>query len=317
METKAHHILVGLFTALFAAGIVAMVIWITRVNLGDDRAPYRLVFEESVAGLSEGAAVRVTGIEVGVVERIVLDPQRPDRVTVVIKVRPDLALTEDTYASLESMGITGATFVALHPGGPDAPPLPKPSEGQVAALQTRSGGGLSAVVESVPQVVGDVRAMVDRVESILSEERLRQVDAILNDIAAATAGTPATVAAVRQAAEQAGRLMATGQETAGAARDTFRTADSLLAEDVRPVIAEARAAAADLSDAAAAADRLMTQVRPDVARFADQGLTEMRYFISEARRTADELRRLAERLQDNPNAILFGEEPSGFQPERR
>lgn len=317
METKAHHILVGLFTAIFAIGIVVVAIWLMKINLGDDRVSYRLVFEDSIAGLSDGAAVRVTGIEVGQVETIHLDPQAPGEVRVVIKIRPDIELSQDAYATLESMGITGATYVALHPGPPDAPPLTVPEEGRMAALPTRSGGGLSAMMDSVPKVVGDVRAMVDRVAGILSEERMRQIDAILDNVARATAEAPPTVAAVRQAAEQAGGLMAAGQEAAGAARDTFRTADTLLAEDVQPVIAEARSAAADLSDAADAAERLMTQVRPDVAQFTGQGLTEFRYFISEARRTADELRQLAERLKENPNAILFGEESSGFVPERR
>lgn len=324
METKAHHILVGLFTALFAIGIVVVAIWLMNINLGDDRARFRLVFDDSVAGLNEGASVRVTGIEVGQVESIALDPEQPGKVDVAVKVRPDLELTEDAYATLESLGITGATYVALHPGPPDAAPLPQPEGEEVAQIPTRPSGGLSAVMESVPKVVGDVRAMVDRVANILSEDRMRQIDRILDNVAETTAEAPPTVVAMREAAEQAGGLMAAGQDAAGAAqeaaaqaRDTFRTADTLLAEDVRPVIEEARAAAADLSDAAASAERLMNQARPDINRFTDQGLTEFRYFISEARRTADELRQLAERLQENPDALLFGQDPSGFVPEAR
>lgn len=89
METRAHHILIGLFVVgIVTAGIV-FGLWLGKS--GSDRAfdTYDIVFEEAVQGLSQGNTVQFNGIRVGDVSRLRLDPNDPRRVRARIRVNAD------------------------------------------------------------------------------------------------------------------------------------------------------------------------------------------------------------------------------------
>lgn len=316
MESKANPLLVGAFTVLFLVGMAAFVIWIVKLGLGEEQDRYRIVFEQSVAGLSEGARVRVSGIEVGQVEKIHLGVEKPGQVPVVIAVRADLPVTRDTFATIESLGITGATFIALHPGegGAQVAALTAGEGEDLPTIPARPSGGLSAIMDQLPRAINDMRAIVDRVGDVLDERRMAQIDSILDNIAETTAAGPGVMQAVRVAARDAQAALVTGEQAAAEARSTFRSADRLLEEDVTAVVAEARRAASSLRDAAGRIEQTVRQAGPGIGQFADEGLTEVRYMVSEARRMVDELTQLADRLQENPNALIFGEPEATFRP---
>lgn len=318
MESKARPLLVGVFTVVFAIGMIAFVVWLVKAGFMEDHTRYRVIFEDSAAGLSEGSAVRVSGIDVGKVQTIHLGVDRPTQVPVVIGVRSDLTLHEGVYATKETLGITGATYIALHPvEDRDAPALAAPEGEDLPVIPTRGSGGLSAVMETLPAVARDIRAMVARVDSVLSEERLARIDTILDNVAETAAQGPEVMQGVRTTVRDAQAALITAERAADAARSTFATTETLLEDDVAAVVAEARDAAESLDAAAGRVQQVVGQAAPGLSDFADQGLTEARFLISEARQTVDELRQLAARLQDNPNALVFGEAESTFDPEDR
>lgn len=315
MESKAHPLLVGTFTVVFILGMLAFVAWLVNLGLGEEQTRYQLVFEQSVAGIDEGTTVRVQGIDVGKVERIRLGVENPTQVPVVIAVRSDLPVSEDAYVTMESLGITGATYLALHPGEAGGPQLTAADGQQMATIATRSSGGLGAIMDTLPKVAADLRATVDRVSEVLDEERMAQVDRILDNIAKTTDAAPDVMREARVALRDAQGALITGEKAAAEARQTFRSADSLIDGEIKRTVREARRAASSLSDAASRLERTVRRTGASVGDFADEGLTEIRYLVSESRRMVGELTQLADRLQDNPNALVFGEEPSTFDPE--
>ena len=60
METRAHHVLIGLFTVLTAAAALLFAIWMSYDAGQRDYLPYRILFERNVSGLSEGSKVQYT-----------------------------------------------------------------------------------------------------------------------------------------------------------------------------------------------------------------------------------------------------------------
>ena len=70
----------------------------------------------SVGALSVGADVRVSGIAVGSVADMTLDPES-FMARVEMRVRDDVALTADTTAAIKAEGLLGGAYVALEPGG--------------------------------------------------------------------------------------------------------------------------------------------------------------------------------------------------------
>ena len=85
---------------------------------------YRLNTEfQSVAGLDEGAAVRVGGMHQGTVRKIIL-PQRPDQ---KMRVEMDLnmptlnVIKKDSIAAIRTEGLVGDQYVEIGFGSPNSP----------------------------------------------------------------------------------------------------------------------------------------------------------------------------------------------------
>lgn len=74
---------------------------------------------DSVSGLKPGARVEIAGVEVGKVDRIMLDPKSGDRAVVSLKIRSGVKITDDVIASVRTSGIIGDKFIMLKPGGSD------------------------------------------------------------------------------------------------------------------------------------------------------------------------------------------------------
>src|SRR5205085_9731415 len=76
----------------------------------------------NVAGVGEGATVRVGGIHQGTVRRIIL-PQRPDqkvRVQMDLKATTRNVVKKDSMAAIRTEGLVGDQYVEITFGSPDA-----------------------------------------------------------------------------------------------------------------------------------------------------------------------------------------------------
>ncbi|HTG82761.1 MAG TPA: outer membrane lipid asymmetry maintenance protein MlaD [Geobacteraceae bacterium] len=76
---------------------------------------------DSVAGLKNGASVEIAGVEVGRVDRIILDPKSGAQARVYLRIRNGIKLTDDVIASIRTRGLIGDKFVQLKPGGSERP----------------------------------------------------------------------------------------------------------------------------------------------------------------------------------------------------
>jgi len=70
---------------------------------------------DEIGGLAERAPVAISGVKVGQVSRVELDPQLRARVT--LDLDSSLVLPVDTAASIRTSGLLGDQFIALEPGG--------------------------------------------------------------------------------------------------------------------------------------------------------------------------------------------------------
>jgi phospholipid/cholesterol/gamma-HCH transport system substrate-binding protein len=124
METRANYALIGVFTLAVIAAAFGFVLWFSGAEKPGGRKIYKIIFNGSVSGLSDGGAVLFNGVRVGAVTKIDLLPQDPSRVNALIDVDAKVPVRADTKARLEYTGFTGVASVALTGGALDAPPLP-------------------------------------------------------------------------------------------------------------------------------------------------------------------------------------------------
>lgn len=74
---------------------------------------------DSVSGLKPGARVEIAGVDVGQVDRILLDPKNGDQAIVYFKIKDGVKITDDVIASVRTSGIIGDKFILMKQGGSD------------------------------------------------------------------------------------------------------------------------------------------------------------------------------------------------------
>ena len=107
--------IVGLLVVILAVWFV-MFAW-NRTGGGERAGSIKVtaVFPNA-SGISQGADVRISGLKVGSVLGLSLDPQSY-QVKVQIALNPDVKLPADSSAAITSEGLLGSNFVQFTPGG--------------------------------------------------------------------------------------------------------------------------------------------------------------------------------------------------------
>ena len=72
----------------------------------------------SISGLKKGALVEISGVRVGKVEAIQLNPETYEA-EVVLGIDRAVSLQEDSIASIRTAGIIGDRYIDISPGGAD------------------------------------------------------------------------------------------------------------------------------------------------------------------------------------------------------
>ncbi len=97
---------------------------------------YRLTAQfSSIGGLPNGADVRISGVKVGSVDGLTLDPKSYLAV-VHLSINPTIKLPRDTVALVASESLLGGKYLALEPGG-DVDHIPE--DGRIEYTQSSPG----------------------------------------------------------------------------------------------------------------------------------------------------------------------------------
>lgn len=164
MERNTRQdIKVGLFV-LVAMALIGLATWVLGEGgeLLDDRYVLNCAFDD-VAGLREGAVVRLAGIDVGEVRNIRFSEDlgvKKVPVELSIKASYQDRIREDSIARIETLGLVGDRYVAISVGSLDEPPL--------------EDGAQIDVAESVPLVEYQKQAnrVLEDLEQIASKVNL-------------------------------------------------------------------------------------------------------------------------------------------------
>jgi phospholipid/cholesterol/gamma-HCH transport system substrate-binding protein len=152
METKANYVAVGAFVLACVIGLVVTILWLAGIQYSQEYAYYQAYFKGPVTGLAKGTSTRYNGIEVGRITNLEFDPNDPRLVIVTMQVQPNLNIREDSVASIESQGFTGATYVEIT-GGTAKSPLLEAHDDQRYPVIRSSRSTFAQLHECSPVVV--------------------------------------------------------------------------------------------------------------------------------------------------------------------
>ncbi|KUG22622.1 mce related [hydrocarbon metagenome] len=108
--------IVGIFVFLGLLCIGYMTVKLGKVSfLQDNSYPLTAKFI-SVTGLRDGNPVDIMGIEVGQVEKIIMD-QENQQAVVKMKIKRGIRIYDDAIASIKTEGLMGNQYISIDPGG--------------------------------------------------------------------------------------------------------------------------------------------------------------------------------------------------------
>ncbi|HEY0326983.1 MAG TPA: MlaD family protein [Allosphingosinicella sp.] len=338
METRSNQILVGAVVLGLIVAVVVFMIWLSQLSEGG-RKSYDIFFQQSVEGLNKGSRVTYSGVPVGEVDLIELDPRNPQFVRVRVTVRdttPVLAPTrlpngqsanDGTTATISGIGFTGVSEIQLTlPDSARAPGqralLTCPNDGAspvcpygVPVIPPRPGG-FAAILNSAPELLERVTSLTERLTAVFSDRNQQSIAQILDnveqltgslgergpEIAATLAETRTTLRQAGVAVEQMGQLAA--------------STDRLLNQQGPALTADLRQSIQSASASLQALEAAVNDARPGIQTFSTRTLPEVGALIRDLRATSESLRNVSERLDERGvGGILGGERLPDYNPD--
>ena len=185
MESRINYTVVGLFVVLLLAGLIVFVYWLGKYGYKREYDYYYVYMEESVSGLSSEASVKYRGVDVGIVEKMRLNPDNSEEVELLLRLRRGTPIKVDTRATLKSFGLTGLDFVELSGGRKDAPVLKSDDPATLPVIPSVPSS-YARLDESLTILADKLALGLDKIDRLLSEQNLQNVDGILVELRALT-----------------------------------------------------------------------------------------------------------------------------------
>ena len=300
MEREANYATVGAFVLLVTAMAALFVYWYTDAAGHRDFTRYEVYFDGSVSGLTRGAAVRYLGVNVGQVVTMRIDRRAAGRVQVIVDVDSTTPVSDRTIAQLSEQGVTGVLFIDLLQD-PGTKPLAEAVAAEKYPVIRSARSNLDVLLASLPDMVGHATAVLERVESLLSDRNLAAATQSLANIDHASAEVPQTLRDVRTLLAD---LRSTSDEFRGTA-DSVRGLTDSVGPQLRTAAQNVASATEGLSRAASGMEQLIGENRADVRGFTRDTLPEFQRLIGDSRAAADQLQDLAHSLKEDPSQLLY------------
>ncbi|KRG42064.1 ABC transporter substrate-binding protein [Stenotrophomonas pictorum JCM 9942] len=307
METKANYVLIGAFTLIISIALLFFGLWAAKYSSDRTWQQYRVVFDEAVTGLSVGSPVQYNGIAVGSITELSLAPEDPRKVIARLRLNSTTPVKTDTRAKLAITSLTGPAIIQLSGGTPQAAALTAASNEPIPTIATAP-----SALQNITDVANRV---VERMDQLLSDENvgkitttLAHLETISGGLADRDEGTRALLLEARDAARNL-------NVTLGTANGAIQHLDQNVLRQLPASLEKLDTSLSKLDSAAGNADAILGENRAAINSFANDGLAQLGPTLTELRGLIRDLRRVSDRLENNPARYLLGRDaPKEFEP---
>jgi phospholipid/cholesterol/gamma-HCH transport system substrate-binding protein len=276
------------------AGVLLFIVWLAGLSNKQTKC-YDVYFSQGVGGLNKGSNVSFSGVPVGQVQRISLLPNRPEFVWVRIEVDQQTPVLQGTTAQIHGVGFTGVSEIQLAGAQRGRPPIDQMGP-QGCPVIPASSGGISALLNSAPELIDRIQRLTERLTELLSDKNQNAIADILENI-------DATTAELRKHAPEMGDTIGEikiASHNAGVAANNVAAlsanANRLVTEDGRPAMQNLNKALASVQQATDNLNAMISDARPGVQNFSKETLPE-------ANRLVHDLRELSKSLEAVSNRV--------------
>jgi phospholipid/cholesterol/gamma-HCH transport system substrate-binding protein len=279
---------------IVVAGALLFGLFLAKSSVDTEFKDYEVVFNEAVSGLSKGSSVQYSGIKVGDVVSLRLDPQDPRRVLARIRLAGDTPVKEDTQAKLALTGITGT---------PESPKL-RGHDGKLPTL-VASPSPISRLLNDSSDLMTGISALLQNANHMFSAENVERVSKTLAHLEQTTGTINDQRGDIKQAMQQ---LATVGKQAGSMLEQTsllMRNANGLLNDQGKQALGSAEQAMKSLEQSSVTINGLLSKNQNSLDN-GMQGLNGLAPAIRELRETLTSLRAISQRLEANPSGYLLG-----------
>ncbi|WP_404377907.1 MlaD family protein [Vreelandella aquamarina] len=313
METRAHHVLIGLFTVLTATAALLFALWMSYAAGQRDYQPYHILFERSVSGLSVGSKVQYNGIEVGDVTELSLNPDDPRQVITRIRVYEDTPIKVDTRAKLAFASITGSMSVQLYGGTPESPRLLAQNSDEAPFIRA-DPSPIATLFDEGEEMVQNLNAILQNVNELFDNDNRKQAATILTNIAQITEMIASQQSALDENMALFSNVSRQATTTLESIEALSQEANRLLSQEGQQVMLSAEHASRDVASAAQRIEQLVND-NADAVEGALQSTRDIAPALAALRSTLATLDRITRELEENPTDFLLGrDQVEEFRP---
>jgi len=306
METRSNHVWVGAVTLLLLAALAAFIIWLSRINSGEQNE-YDIFFKQSVDGLANGSEVTFSGVPAGQVTKIELWKKDPEFVRVRIKINDSVPILQGTTATIQG-SFTGVSKIQLDGARRDAPPitckLTTCPEG--APVIPTKPGGLGQILSNAPLLLERLATLTDRLSLLLSDKNQASISGILantermtDSLADASPEVKRTLAELQITLRQATLSLAAFERTMNSTDSLLNKDGESLADQLRQTLKSAQKAADELQGT-------MKDARPAARQLSESTLPAAEATLRDLRAASDALRNITEKIDNQGAGALIG-----------
>jgi len=293
METRSNYVMVGAVTVALLVGTLLFIVWLAGLSNKTTKC-YDIYFP-AVGGINKGSNVSFSGVPVGQVSKISLLPNRPEFVWVRIEVDQQTPVIEGTTAEIHSISLAGANEIQLN-GAERGRPAISQMGPQGCPVIPASSSGLSALLNSAPELMARIQRLTERLTELLSDKNQNAIADILENI-------DATTGVLRQRAPEMADTLADvriAARNAGVAANNIaalsNNANTLVNGQGREAVANLNQAIVSARQAADNLNAVVGDARPGVQNFSKSTLPEANRLVRDLRDLTQSLQQVSDRV---------------------
>ena len=295
METRSNYVMVGAVTLAMLAGLLLFTVWIAGLSNKATKC-FDIYFAQGVSGLNKGTNVTFSGVPVGQITQISLLPARPEFVWVRIEVDDETPVLQGTTAEIHGVGFTGVSEIQLGGAVKGARPISQ-SGPQGCPVIPASSSGISALLNSAPELIDRIQRLTERLTELLSDRNQNSIADILENIEKTSKVLADRAPDLADAIADARIAVRSAGEAAQHVSVLTDNTNRLVVEQGKPAAEDMRKAIASVQRAADNLDAMVSDARPGVQNFSKSTLPEANKLVRDLRELSQSLKAVSERVE--------------------
>jgi len=305
METRANHILIGIFTLTVMTLLVGFALWAAKFASDSSWTEYDVVFSEAVTGLGIGGTVQYNGITVGEVRKLKIDPEDPNKVLVRVRIDATTPIKVDTEAKLAFVGLTGITQIQLRSFNAKSADL-KPTEDMPVPRIMAKESALSKLFNSTDDITTTATNVMFRLNKAFSDENIARISKTLDNLEKISSSVAAERQDIGAIIRETRAAIAKLDSTLASTDSIAKKLDAGVVNQLPDLISKLDKTLVQFEALARNGNRLIDSNEDAIDHFSQQGLSQVGPAITELRTLLKQLRRVASEIEQKPNALITG-----------